>query len=238
MTQKIGAWNGGVVATAVVVCLARVGTAHADVGSYPSMAPIAQYQAASQADEIALARSAAPASISAEAEVLTLGAAGYETAVEGKNGFVCIVERAWASGFDAPEFWNPKIRGPICFNPASVRSVLPTYLERTKWVLAGASKAELTARTKAAIAAGRIRPPEAGAMCFMLSKGGYLSDDGGHWHPHLMFFAPRGARGAADWGANLPGSPVLGGDADIDPAAVYMVPVAKWSDGTSAAMSM
>jgi hypothetical protein len=202
------------------------------------MAPIAQYRAASQADEIALARSAAPPSISGDAEVLTLGAAGYETAVKGKNGFVCIVERAWASGFDAPEFWNPKIRGPICFNPASVRSVLPTYLERTKWVLAGASKAELVARTKASIAAGRIRPPEAGAMCFMLSKDGYLSDDGGHWHPHLMFFLPRNAGDRPEWGANLPGSPVLWAGQDIDPAAVYLVPVTKWSDGTSAAMSM
>ena len=92
------------------------------------MAPIEQYRIANQADEIAMARSAAPPSISTDAEVLTLGAKGYETAAKGKNGFVCIVERSWASGVDDAEFWNPKERAPICFNPASARSVLPTLL--------------------------------------------------------------------------------------------------------------
>ena len=226
-------------AALLAVLLVSPGLARAEPAAYPSLAPIAQYRIESQADEIALARSAAPASISNDAEVLTLGGLGYETAVKGKNGFVCIVERAWASGFDDPEFWNPKERAPICFNPASVRSVLPTYLERTKWVLADASKAEMVARTKAAIAAGRIRRPDIGAMCYMMSKAGYLGDAaGGHWHPHLMFFLPRDAGAPPDWGANLPGSPVLGGGAGLDPAAVYYVPIAKWSDGTAAAIGM
>jgi hypothetical protein len=200
-------------------------------GSYPAMAPIGQYRAA---DEAALARSAAPPSISGDAEVLVLGAHGYETAAKGKNGFVCIVERGWANDFAHPDFWNPKVRGPICFNPASVRSVLPTYLKRTEWVLAGASKGQLLERTKAAVAAHQIVAPEAGAMCFMLSKGGYLGDGpDGHWRPHLMFFTPRMPAGA--WGANLPGAPVMGGDdGGVDPATTFYVPVAAWSDGTPA----
>ena len=215
--------------------LACANGAHAepDKPLYRAMAPIEQYRMA-KADEIALARSAAPPSISADAEVVTLGAQGYVTAVAGHNGGTCIVERAWASGLEDAAFWNPKIRGPICFNPASVRSVLPTYLERTQWVLAGADRAELTRRTKAAIAAGRIRPPESGAMCYMMSKGGYLSDTGGHWHPHLMFFLPHEAGGSAAWGASLAGSPVMGGVPDLDPAVVYFVVVPKWSDGTPA----
>ena len=60
---------------------------------YPKMAPIDQYLMADQAAEIALARSAAPESISRDAEVLVLGRHGFETAVKGKNGFVCIVGR-------------------------------------------------------------------------------------------------------------------------------------------------
>jgi len=211
-----------------------------DAHPYPDRAPLEQYRIASQADEIALARSAAPPSISADAQVLTLGATGYETAVHGTNGFVCIVERSWASGFADAAFWNPKIRGPICFNPASVRTVLPTYLQRTRWVLAGDALPRLVERTKAAIAAGEIRPPEAGAMCYMMSKGGYLGDDagaGGHWHPHLMFFVPHDPAGDAAWGANKHGSPVMGGDnSDIDPAVVYFVVVANWSDGTPGPM--
>jgi len=207
---------------------------------YPDRAPMEQYRLPSQADEIALARSAAPPSISDKAEVLVLGDKGYETAVKGTNGFACIVERSWASGFADDGFWNPKIRGPICFNPASVRSVLPTYLQRTRWVLAGDGRARLVEKTKAAIAAGEIKPPEAGAMCYMLSKGGYLGDgagDGGHWHPHLMFFVPHDPAGDAAWGANRHGSPVMGGDnSDIDPAVVYFVVVANWSDGTPGPM--
>ncbi len=202
--------------------------------SYPAAAPIEQYRMASPSDEIVLARSAAPPAISKDAEVLVLGSAGYETAVKGKNGFVCIVERSWASDFDDPEFWNPKERSPNCFNPAAVRTVLPTYLERTKWVLAGTAKAEMVKRTQTAIASGQIPAPEIGAMCYMMSKDGYLGDAaGGHWHPHLMFFLPRSAGNPPDWGANLPGSPVLGGDPGLDPAAIYFVPVAKWSDGTA-----
>ena len=221
-------WAGAVAGLAIG---GAAQAAQAAQGSYPAMAPLEQYRAA---DEAALARSAAPPSIANDAEVLVLGAHGYETAAKGKNGFVCIVERGWANDFASPDFWNPKIRGPICFNPASARSVLPTYLKRTEWVLAGASKAQILQRTKAAIAAHRIGPPEPGAMCYMLSKGAYLSDGGGHWHPHLMFYTPR--LPAAAWGAALPGSPVLGGDdGGIDPATIFMVPVDRWSDGEPAA---
>lgn len=222
-------------AIAALLALSLGGAAQAQAAKtpYPSMAPIAQYRIASQAEEVALARSAAPPSISNDAEVLTLGARGYETAAKGKNGFVCMVQRAWASDFEDAEFWNPKQRGPICFNPASVRSVLPTYLRRTEWVLAGVSKAEMVERTRAAIAAKQIAEPEVGAMCYMMSKGGYLGDvAGGHWHPHLMFFLPRSE--AAAWGANLPGSPVLGGGGGLDPGTVFFTLVPTWSDGTPA----
>ena len=97
---------------------------------YPTMAPVEQYRIADAQDEIVLARSAAPPSISADAEVLVLGKQGYETAVRGRNGFVCFVERSWTAGFEDAEFWNPKLRAPNCFNPPAVRSVLPQYLHR------------------------------------------------------------------------------------------------------------
>src|ERR1700677_3011399 len=79
---------------------------------YPSMAPLDQYLIANKDAEIALARSAAPVSISGKADVMVLGRDGYTTAVKGSNGFVCIVERAWASPSDQPGFWNPKMRAP------------------------------------------------------------------------------------------------------------------------------
>jgi hypothetical protein len=219
----------------LALALAGMSVAQADTGKgpYPAMAPIAQYQMASQAAEIALARSAAPASVSDKAEILMLGAHGYETAVKGTNGFVCYVGRSWENDFDNAEFWNPKNRSPECVNAAAARSVLPYYLQRTQWVLSGVSKEEMITRTKAAIAAKQITAPEAGAMCFMLSKDGYLGDAaGGHWHPHVMFWGPPGP--GSDWGADLPGSPVVSAPSDALPYNWYFVPVRKWSDGTLA----
>ncbi len=197
---------------------------------YPNMAPIGQYMMANSADEIALARSAAPPSISNDAEILVLGAHGYETAVKGKNGFVCLVERSWDAGFDDPVFWNPKIRGADCLNPIAAKSVLPHFIERAKWSLAGLSKAEMVKRTKAELAVGTFQLPGPGAMAFMMSKRQYLSDTGRHWHPHLMFFVANIKD--ASWGANLPGSPVMAGPHDPDPVTTFVVPISKWSDGT------
>src|SRR6202049_2699202 len=103
---------------------------------YPSMAPFDQYLMERNA-EIALARSAAPESISQDAEVMVLGRHGYETAVKGKNGFVCVVQRSWAAGIDDPDFWNPKLRAPICFNPPGARFNIPLTIKRTELILSG-----------------------------------------------------------------------------------------------------
>jgi hypothetical protein len=204
--------------------------------AYPNMAPLEQYRVASRSEEIALARSAAPASIANDADVMVLGDGGYETAVKGKNGFVCVVERSWAKSFDDAEFWSPKIRAPICYNPAGARSVLAAYRQRTGWVLGGVSRSEMVARTKAELAANTFPAPGPGAMCYMMSKQGYLSDADGHWHPHVMFYLAH-TEGAA-WGADLEGSPVVAAQDDVVPVTTFMVPVVEWSDGTSAVMAM
>ena len=200
---------------------------------YPAMAPVEQYRIADAQDEIALARSAAPPSISADAEVLVLGKLGYEAVVRGKNGFVCFVERSWAAGFDDPEFWNPKLRSPNCFNPPAVRSVLPQYLERTQWVLAGIGKAQMIEKARAAVARRHFTAPEVGSFSFMLSKQGYVSDDAaGPWLPHVMFFVPHGH--AATWGAGLEASPILGAEGSAVEPTVLFIPVRRWSDGSPA----
>src|SRR5579872_5737318 len=133
---------------------------------YSKMAPIDQYLIADRNAEIAMARSAAPPSISTDAEIMVLGRHGYETAVKGKNGFVCIVERSWMSPFNFPEFWNPKMRGPICFNPAAVRSILPLTFKRTELVLAGQSKDQIVESIKAFDANG-LPALEPGAISYM-----------------------------------------------------------------------
>jgi hypothetical protein len=200
---------------------------------YTAMAPVEQYRIAGAPEEIALARSAAPPSISADAQVLVLGKHGYETAVRGSNGFACFVERSWAAGFDDPEFWNPKIRAPNCFNPPAVRSVLPQYLERTEWALAGVGQSQMIQKARAAVASGHFVAPAAGSFSFMLSKQGYLGDEAaGPWLPHVMFFVPHGQ--AAAWGAGLKSSPVLGADGSPFEPTVLFIPVRRWSDGSPA----
>jgi hypothetical protein len=200
--------------------------------SYPSMAALDRYLMADRNAEIALARSAAPDSISRDAKVLVLGPHGYETADEGKNGFVCVVERGWMAPFDNPEFWNPKIRGPLCFNPPAVRSILPMTYKRTEMVLAGQSKDQVMEGI--AIFARKELPALApGAFTYMLSKAAYLTDSGDHNIAHLMFYTP--LMDGAVLGADLPKSPVM-----LNPQFAkegidgVMVLTGMWSDGTLA----
>lgn len=203
--------------------------------AYPSMASIEQYLMPDRSAEIALARSAAPESISGDAKVLVLGWRGYETAVEGKNGFVCMVERSWTSPFNSAQFWNPKVRVPVCFNPAAAQSILPLTIKRTEMVLAGLSKAQMIDGIKAGFDKKELSTPPPGAMCYMMSRAGYLSDSIGHYVPHLMFYFPLTDK--SSWGADLPDSPVTlnpqfqGGP---EPITEFVISVGKWSDGTAA----
>jgi hypothetical protein len=217
---------------ALVVLPGTTCRAQVEKTPYPAMAPLNQYLIPNVNSEIALARSAAPASISDAAEVMVLGPQGYSTAVKGTNGFLCIVERSWGAATDEPEFWNAKVRAPICFNPAAARTFVPIFLMKTKLVLAGKSKAEIVAATASALDNEELPVLEPGAMCYMLSKQQYLNDRGKSWHPHLMFFI-RGEV-AKTWGADLPGSPVLSANDPEERVTIFMVVVGKWSDGTPA----
>jgi hypothetical protein len=206
----------------------------AQAAPYAAMAPVDQYMM-DRAAEITLAKSAAPASISDKATILVLTPHGYETAIKGSNGFVCAVERAWMSQYDFPQFWNPHMRGPLCYNPAAVRTILPYTIRRTELVLQGRSKTEMFAAIKQGIDNHTLPHLEAGALTYMMSKQQFLNDKGRSWVPHLMFYFPRAPREA--WGADLSGVPtMLNPQFQESPEAlsVVMVPVTHWSDGTPA----
>ncbi len=218
-----------------------VSNAAAQTDKYPRMAAIEQYLMEKTA-EIQLARSAAPDSISRDATILVLGQQGYETAVQGKNGFVCMVDRAWMAAFDWPEFWNPKVRGAGCLNPQAARSILPIAFLRSKMVMAGRSKAEILSAIKAAFEKRQLPDLESGAMCYMMSKSAYLTDQDGHNLPHLMWYTA--LADGKDWGAYAAGSPVMSAPywffssndpsqlKGLPPILVFLVGVADWSDGT------
>ena len=199
--------------------------------TYTKMAPVEQYLMADRDAEVALARSAAPESISRDAEVLILGRHGFETAVQGKNGFVCIVGRGWTSAADA-DFWNPKVRVPMCVNAPAARSYLLRITKETGWILAGQTKAQLTETIAAAVEKKELPPMEPGAMCYMMGKQGYGGDSAPHWPSHLMFFFSD--TDLAAWGANLPGSPVVGIADPSEHLTQFVIPAQRWADGTDA----
>jgi hypothetical protein len=216
-----------------VLIFAATLVARAQAGNlYASMAPLDQYLISDQNSEIALARSAAPASISDNAEIMILGPKGFTTAVKGTNGFLCLVERSWGAATDFPEFWNPKVRAPHCFNPQAARTFAPIFLMKTRLVLAGKSKAEIHAATALALDSKQLPALEPGAMAYMMSKQQYLNDDGKSWHPHVMFYVSGDAEKSS--GGNLPGSPVIAANDPEERVTILMVLARQWSDGTPA----
>jgi len=216
----------------LVVMLSSAWLAYAEDSKspYPNMAPLEQYLMDRNA-EITLARSAAPPSIAEAAEVMVFGKQGYEIAAPGTNGFVCMVQRSWTAPGEDPDFWNPKLRAPICFNPSAAKSYLPLITKRTDLVLAGRPKEQIFATIGAAVDKKELPSMEPGAMAYMLSKDQYLGDSAKHWHPHLMLFVP--PMDPASSGANLPGSPLFGAKDEENRLTVFFIPVRMWSDGTA-----
>ena len=233
-----------IITVCIVLGWAFVATAQDATTPDPKMAPVDHYLMPDRDAEIALARSAAPESISRDATILILGRQGYETAVQGQNGFVCMVGRAWGAAFDWDEFWNPKVRAADCLNPQAARSMLPIFYLRARMVMAGRSKAEIVSALKAAFEKKQLPELESGAMDYMMSKSSYLTDQGAHNMPHLMFYTR--VKDGKDWGSGAAGSPVLSSPywffspkeelqmKGLPLILVFLVGVATWSDGTPA----
>jgi hypothetical protein len=182
--------------------------------------------------EIAMARSAAPQSIAKDATVMVLGRHGYETAVEGKNGFACLVGRSWDLSKNNPAFWDPKIHGPICLSAPAVRSFLPIYLKKTELAIAGRSNDQIEDVIIDGIAKGELPTPGPGSVSYMMSKQGYLNASiRGPWLPHVMFFVPEIDPKAlgSDLGDDVP---LDAREEKIGRYTTIDVPVGNWSDGT------
>jgi hypothetical protein len=189
-----------------------------------------------RAAEIALARSAAPSTISGAATVLVLTRTGFVEANRGTNGFTCLVLRSFAGSLDDPNFWNAKIRAPMCLSPPAVHTVLPELLKRTDWILAGVSTAEIKTRTTKAYASHEFPAPAVGSIAYMTSPKQYLQDNPPrNWMPHLMFFYDRSLP-ASSWGASGTTTTIIdatAGDKD-SPVQTLLIPVRTWSDGSKA----
>ena len=221
----------------VIAFFVLISTAHlvmaqsAASPKYTKMAPLEQYLMADRDAEITLARTAAPASLSRDAGVMVLGRRGYEQAVKSKNGFVCIVGRGWAAAAD-PDFWNPKVRVPMCVNAAAVSTYLLRVEKITELGLAGKTIDQVNDAIAASLAKKELPPMASGAMCYMMGKEGYGGDVAPHWPSHLMFFYSD--TDPAIWGANLPGSPIIAVSDPIEHLTQFVIEAKQWSDGTRA----
>jgi len=202
-----------------------VATAQAQAPKYP---PIEQYLMP-RADEVALAKTAAPANISDHATIKVLTRSGFEVAQQGDNGSVCMVMR----GFSAPTYtpvqfrdlvYDPTVRAPICFTAVAARTVMPYYELRTKLGLEGRNPNEIAERVAVAYARGELPKRDQVSFAYMWSARQNLAPGIGHWHPHVMIFAPYYDNAMV--GGNPFGSPLpqLTDDAGT-PFAVAVIPV-------------
>jgi hypothetical protein len=196
--------------------------------SRPAYPPIDAYLMPRDA-ELALARSAAPANIAGRATIKLLTASGYRVAHEGDNGFVCLVMRGWSAPTYTPAqfrdlVFDPSVRAPICFNPAAVRTVLPYYELRSQFGIDGRTPDEIGRGLEAAYAKGSLPKRDGVALAYMWSADQQLGPGIGHWHPHMMIFAPYAENtmiGGNGFGMPLPVVTDDGGT----PFAVVVIPV-------------
>ena len=202
-----------------------VATAGAQQNKYP---PIDRYLMPRDA-EIALARSAAPSSISDHATIKILTRSGFEVAQQGDNGAVCMVMR----GFSAPTYtpapfrdlvYDATVRAPICFTAPAAKVAMPYYELRTTLALAGKTPEQIAAAVKAAYANGTLPHRDGMTMAYMWSAHQHLASGIGAWHPHVMLFTPNYDNAMV--GGNAFGSPMpqLTDDAGT-PFSVVVIPV-------------
>ncbi len=197
-------------------------------GQKPQYRPLSEYLMTPES-EVALARSAAPENVSAHATVKILTASGYKIAAGGDNGFVCMVMRGWSAPTYTPAqfrdlVYDAKVRAPICFNPEASRTVLPYYELRTKLGMEGKTPGQIAEDIQAAYAQGELPKRDSVSFAYMWSADQNLASGVGHWHPHLMVFAPyyvNSMLGNNDFGSPLP---QLSDDAGT-PFAVVVIPV-------------
>ena len=223
--------------TALRVCVLLAAIALVGGVGNQTMPPLSQYLMSSTA-EIALARSAAPASISNHATIMILTGRGYIVAAKGQNGFTCLVDRAWMH-LNIPASWNVKIQNPVCYNAAASRSVLLYTLKLTVLAISGATEAQIEQVMLDAVAAKTLPAAAPDSIAYMMSKEQYIDDNAKSWYPHLMFFMPQadGTNVGESWGADRLRSPVVYDPHSAmfhEPWAKFFIPVSHWSDGSPA----
>ncbi len=168
--------------------------------------------------EIALARSAAPTTVSDSARVLVLADSGYVEAVAGSNGVTCLVNRSWRHALE-----------PHCYDAEGSATVMRIEIRRNELRHRGVEESRIDREIADGIVSGRFRLPRRPAVSYMMSGRQLLyNDDGrrvGPWRPHLMIYFPNLT--SADVG--LPARPdmrvgMVGGEGTAQSSLIVIMP--------------
>ena len=186
-----------------------------------------------QGAEIALARSAAPDNVSGPATVKVLTPQGFKVAVEGQNGFICLVLRGWGAPTYSPPplrdyVYVADLRAPICFDRVSSTTMMPYYELRHRLGMEGKGPDEIARGVEAAYARGELPSATTASIAYMFSADQYLGPHLGHGFifPHLMLFLPYYDNARLGGNDRRSGLPFLSDDAGT-PFAVTIVPMDK-----------
>jgi hypothetical protein len=136
-----------------------------------------------EAQETAMALSAAPEHLRAGAGVYVLTASGFKQTRWSTNKFTCIVNRD-----------HPKSLKPTCFDEEGTATILPKILRVGELMMQGKSLDEIAADIRAGFASGKFVAPRRPGIAYMLSGDirnvnpatGAVSS----FPPHVMFYAP------------------------------------------------
>lgn len=171
--------RGAAIVVAVVVMVGLA--AHGESRPMAQQQDVPFTRPASEAEEVALALEALPASMRPAATVHVLGPKGYHVAREGTSGVNCLVERG-----------RPDTQEPICWDREGSETIMPVAMDREVWRAEGLSEDAIEARIAERFASGRYRAPRRPGMAYMLSTGNYVFNGERviHFGPHLMSYAP------------------------------------------------
>ena len=108
--------------------------------------------------------------------------------------------------------------------PEASRTVLPYYELRSNLGMQGKTPEQIVEGVQAAYAKGELPKRDSVSFAYMWSADQNLGSGIGHWHPHMMVFAPyhdNSMLGSNEFGSLLP---QLSDDAGT-PFAVVVIPV-------------
>ena len=138
----------------------------------------------STADQIRIAKSAAPEDVSKDAKVWVFENGHYVVAVQGTSGMACAIFRE-----------RPNSLVPLCGDAEADATVMAISRFQTEERLAGKTQEQIKAEVESGMASGRFRAPQRPAMTYMTSSAQVITDPKGEhptrFLPHVMVFYPK-----------------------------------------------